>query len=76
MTAVPTPSTCAEGHCITCSDEGIEMEVVATAGHVAHCLDPDGAAAEVDVALVDAVAPGDTVLVHAGVAIAKLEAIA
>jgi hydrogenase maturation factor len=59
-------------HCITCSDEGIEMTVVRAAGDTALCRDPDGGEAEVDVALVDAVAPGDTVLVHARVALARL----
>jgi hydrogenase maturation factor len=65
--------TCEHGHCITCSDEGIEMTVLRAAGETAVCRDPDGGAADVDVALVDAVAPGDVVLVHAGVALARLE---
>jgi hypothetical protein len=65
--------TCGEGHCITCSDEGIEMIVLSTAGETALCRGPAGDEAPVDVALVDAVRPGDTVLVHAGVALARLE---
>jgi hydrogenase maturation factor len=66
--------TCPEGHCITCSDEGVEMTVVRARGESAVCRDPDGEPADVDVALVDAVGPGDVVLVHAGVALARLEA--
>ena len=68
--------TCgAEGHCITCSDEGIEMTVLRAPGPdgLARCRPPTGADADVDVALVAAVAPGDVVLVHAGVAIALLD---
>jgi hydrogenase maturation factor len=65
--------SCGEGHCITCSDEGIEMTVLSIADDTALCRDGEGESAEVDVALVDAVRPGDTVLVHAGVALARLE---
>ena len=58
-----------DDHCITCSDEGLPMRVLAT--------DEDGLAlcegdVEVMTTLVGSVAPGDQVLVHAGVAIAKL----
>jgi hydrogenase maturation factor len=38
----------------------------------ARCTDAAGAEAEVETALVDALSPGDRVLVHAGVAIATL----
>ena len=38
------------------------------------CADGNGVCGEVDVALVGDVAPGDALLVHAGVAIARLEA--
>ncbi len=64
--------SCEHGHCITCSDEGIEMRVVELDGDAARCLDPEGALAEVDVTLVDA-EPGAKVLALAGVAIARLE---
>jgi hydrogenase maturation factor len=40
---------------------------------LAVCLDPDGSRAEVDIALVDPLVPGDSVLAHAGVALARLE---
>jgi hydrogenase maturation factor len=67
--------TCGEGHCITCSDEGIEMTVLRATGAdgLAACRDAGGEDAEIDVALVEAVRPGDVVLVHAGVAIALLD---
>ncbi len=58
--------------CITCSDQAIEMVVVAFDGRrgVARCIDPDGAEREVDASLVAPVATGAGLLVHAGVAIA------
>jgi hydrogenase maturation factor len=66
---------CRDDHCITCSDEGVAMRVVAldAASGLAACVDPEGAPAEIDVALVAPVAPGTRVLAHAGVAIALLE---
>jgi hydrogenase maturation factor len=56
--------------CITCSDQGIplQVETVDESG-LAVCEGGD----EIDVTLVSPVAAGDTVLAHAGVAIAKLE---
>ena len=59
-------------HCITCADEGVEMRVVEVdeARGLALCAAPDGARESVEIALVEPVAPGDTVLVHAGTAIA------
>jgi hydrogenase maturation factor len=57
-----------EGHCITCSDEGVPMRVTeTTADGVVVC---DGV--EVMTELVGEVAPGDELLVHAGVALVKL----
>jgi hydrogenase expression/formation protein HypC len=63
-------------HCITCGDDGVAMRVVAVddARGLALCETADGAAREsVEIALVDAVAPGDALLVHAGTALAKLD---
>jgi hydrogenase maturation factor len=69
-------SECAEEHCITCGDQGIPMLVVALEGDgLARCRDaaaPAEPEAIVDVQLVGAVALGDCVLVHAGVALAVL----
>lgn len=59
-------------HCITCSDEAVPMrvrEVDADRG-LALCEDAAGARSSVEIALVEPVAVGDTLLVHAGTAIA------
>jgi len=80
MTARPETRdvpACVAEHCITCSDEGQPLRIVALAGDgLATCADEaaaDAPAMTVDVQLVGDVAPGDLVLVHAGVAIALLE---
>ena len=63
---------CAEGdHCITCGDEGVPMRVESLSADGAVCVADDGTRHErIAVDLVEPVAPGDRVLVHAGVAIA------
>jgi hydrogenase maturation factor len=68
-------SFCGFDHCITCSDEGVPMRVLKLdpARGVALCEDEGGQRATVETALVDAVAPGDDLLVHAGVALIRLE---
>ena len=60
----------ADGHCITCGDEGLPMWVTATDGTTATCRDEHGDSHQVAVDLVGPVVVGDPVLVHAGVAIA------
>ena len=61
--------------CITCADEGIAMRVVALGEDgLGTCTGRDGAHEVVDLALVVPVAPGDEVLVHAGVALIQLAA--
>jgi hydrogenase maturation factor len=75
LIARPTPACDAEHHCITCGDDGEPMEIVAvddTRG-LALCADERGAHSTVEVELVAPVAAGDSVLVHAGVALARLE---
>jgi hydrogenase maturation factor len=58
-------------HCTTCSDEGVPMRVVeARDGGTALC---EGEV-EVMTDLVGAVEPGDSLLVHAGVALQRLDA--
>jgi hydrogenase expression/formation protein HypC len=58
-------------HCITCSDEGVPMRVMSVGLDGALCVDEEGSQHEgIAVELVGPVAPGDRVLVHAGVAIA------
>ena len=67
-------SACADGHCVTCSDEGIPMRVLRLddARGLALCEDGDGARSSVEIALVDRAAVGDTLLVHAGTALLRL----
>jgi hydrogenase maturation factor len=62
-------------HCITCSDEGIPMQVerIDDVRGLALCAAEDGSKSTVEIALVS-VEPGDRVLVHAGVALAELSA--
>jgi hydrogenase maturation factor len=65
---------CDSDHCVTCSDEGVEMRVLrAGQNGLALCVDDGGSRAEVMTELVGRVNPGDGVLVHAGVAIARVE---
>jgi hydrogenase maturation factor len=60
-------------HCITCSDEGIPMQVerIDEVRGLALCAAQDGSKSTVEIALVS-VQPGDQVLVHAGVALTEL----
>jgi hydrogenase maturation factor len=60
---------CASTHCITCSDEAVAATVVELLPDGFGRVEVGGAATEtVCLDLVDA-CPGDTVLVHAGVAL-------
>jgi hydrogenase expression/formation protein HypC len=59
-------------HCVTCSDDGAPMRIVRLEERgLALCEDECGRRHTVEIALVDA-APGDDVLVHAGVALVTL----
>ena len=58
--------------CITCGDVGIEMEVVRLDGDFAVCEAADGDVRAVEVALLDGVACGQRLLVHADVALVRL----
>jgi hydrogenase maturation factor len=64
----------APARCITCSDEGLPMRVLAFADDAgqAVCADEAGAEQSVAVDLLESVAIGDDILVHAGVAIAHM----
>lgn len=63
-----------DGHCVTCSDEGIPMRVAELVGDgLAICVDDGGAHSDVLTGLIDAVRPGDLVLVHAGTALLRLD---
>ena len=75
MTVIgPAAPECRDGHCITCADEGVAMTVlrVNDAAGLALCCDARGEGVTVEAALVGPLSPGDSVLVHAGTAIATL----
>jgi hydrogenase maturation factor len=71
---VSTELSCGSEHCITCGDDGDPMTVIAVddARGLALCSADDGARSSVEIALVEPVATGDRLLVHAGTAIASL----
>jgi hydrogenase maturation factor len=66
---------CGSDHCITCGDDGVPMLVVEVDPErgLAMCADETGALTLVETALVEPVAAGDELLVHAAVAIAALD---
>jgi hydrogenase maturation factor len=66
---------CGAQHCITCGDDGIPMTVVRVdeSPGLALCEQADGTRSTVEIGLVEAVAPGDMLLVHAGTALTRLE---
>jgi len=65
---------CDDGHCITCSDEGVPMRVLEPLpGQLAVCVDAEGDRHEVMCDLVGDVCGDDAVLVHAGVALLRLD---
>jgi hydrogenase maturation factor len=63
-------------HCVTCGDDGDPMTVVRVDRQrgLALCAAENGERATVETALVEPVAPGQRLLVHAGTAIAHLAA--
>jgi hydrogenase maturation factor len=67
-------SSCGDDHCITCSDEGVEMHVLEPGRDGLSVCAADGGTVRTEVMtdLVGDLAQGDRVLVHAGVAIARL----
>ena len=64
----------AEGHCITCSDEALQVRVlyVDEENGLAQ-VTLNGTSEEIDITLVESIAPGDVLLVHGGVAIARVD---
>jgi hydrogenase assembly chaperone HypC/HupF len=60
--------------CITCGDVAVPMSVTRLDDErgLALCSDDEGNSETVEIDLVAPVAPGDTLLVHAGTAIARL----
>jgi hydrogenase maturation factor len=67
--------TDAASHCITCGDDARPVRVLRadSATELALCAGPGGERHEVDTGLVGEVAPGEALLVHAGVALARLD---
>ena len=68
-----TPDTCsAEPGCITCGDVAVVLTVASVEGCDARCRDEAGREELVATELVGDVAPGERLLVHAGVAIERV----
>jgi hydrogenase assembly chaperone HypC/HupF len=59
--------------CITCGDEAVPMRIerIDRDRELALCANREGARQSVEIALVQPVSVGDSVLVHAGTAIAR-----
>jgi hydrogenase expression/formation protein HypC len=72
MTDRPDRSNrCPDDVCITCADQAVEVSVLALLADRMARVDTGSGLETVSVALIDA-GVGDTILVHAGEAIAKL----
>jgi hydrogenase maturation factor len=71
----PAPHCRPEEHCITCGDEGKPVRVVRVeaATCLAICENEHGGREDVAIELVGPLAAGDRLLVHAGVALTRLE---
>lgn len=67
------PAACTDDVCITCSDEGRVVEVQEVLDHHTATVLAAGRREVVDTSVVPAVAPGDVLLVHAGLALTVLE---
>jgi hydrogenase assembly chaperone HypC/HupF len=60
--------------CLTCSDGALPARVLSVGDEAGRALvEIGGTMTEIDVSLVDAVAPGDWLLTHGGVAIGRME---
>ena len=68
----PAVPECHDEVCITCSDQAVAVTVVRLLDHDLAVVETDAGHEEVSVALVTA-GIGDTILVHAGEAIAVLD---
>jgi hydrogenase expression/formation protein HypC len=63
---------CGSDHCVTCSDEAVPLRVTRVCDGATAVCEPD---VEVMTDLVGTVEVGEMLLVHAGVAIARAEAL-
>jgi len=68
----PAVPECHDEVCITCSDQAVAVTVVRLLDHDLAIVETDAGQEEVSIALV-AAGIGDTILVHAGEAIALLD---
>lgn len=72
-TPAPPPDRCAPADgCLTCGDVAVALTALAAGAAEVLCADADGHEEVVALELVGPVAPGDRVLVHAGVALTRL----
>lgn len=69
MTSLRPDADCHDDVCITCSDTAVQVQIVELRADAMAVVDTGSGPEEVSVALVTA-AVGDTILVHAGEAIA------
>ncbi|SDK16931.1 hydrogenase expression/formation protein HypC [Actinopolyspora mzabensis] len=69
---VPSGASCDGQHCVTCSDEAVRVTVLRLLADGMADVETELGTERISVALVPA-AVGDTVLVHAGEAIATVE---
>ena len=63
---------CEHDVCITCGDVATEMRVVRLDGDLAVCEAADGDVRAVEVSLLEGIAEGDRLLVHADVALVRV----
>jgi hydrogenase maturation factor len=64
-----------QGHCITCSDEALSAKILEIEPATAIALVLLGTETlEIDISLIEDIVAGDWVLIHGGVALARLEA--
>ena len=70
----PHPARGPEDHCITCGDTAVPMRIVEVDRdrQLALCDDGEGGRSTVETGLVEPVAVGESLLVHAGTALANL----
>jgi hydrogenase maturation factor len=71
---LPGACTVDHGGCVVCADAGIPVRVVSLDGDDALCEDAAGNRMPVAVELVAPVRVGETLLIHGGVAIGRIEA--
>ena len=63
-----------DAHCITCSDEALPAKVLELDESLALAqVEVNGQVTEIDISLVDEVEVGQTLLVHGGVALERVE---